>query len=483
MGCTLSTKHLSDTPRTVFSVVNLDKQGQECTQGRIEISDTHLILYQREKDPVPWPLRSIRRFGFEAELFTFESGRKGPTGEGFYVFKCGQAEDLNNLLNNAIMRSVQEERPAVRQVRSNSDLISPLPPAVDDATAGTAELEEEHLYLKPTWNFTDSFDDERNKSETNPLSNSSEMQCHPEYMNSKYLNSEQGDCFEIYMNMNCPSSEDHGSNEVVESANLLVTGCYSANMRKSDKVHPHDLPANNDKMYNGTDVQWTASPLLKACKHQYVNWKIESPEDTLGTFNLSNTREQDTGQECFSQNETVQQLDQSSGASISDALPHDRDEHVGTHPISLPESSTEKKPLKRCSSSPTTCLSPSVRKASLYERRRHYTTMTPGSNQMSRLRLNIPVCRPVNYAELCLPSNFDPTLESPSARTPTTPSYPSATDSAENSPVFALYPAGYTAIDFARTKALQLTKISNGSVVSEDCHRRTRHGSSAEESF
>ncbi len=92
-----------ENPRT-FRVVNVDDHGEERNPGRIEISDSELIWYQRNKEPVRWPLKSLRRYGFDAELFSFESGRRCPTGPGIYAFKCRRAEALFNLLQECIQR-------------------------------------------------------------------------------------------------------------------------------------------------------------------------------------------------------------------------------------------------------------------------------------------------------------------------------------------------------------------------------------------
>lgn len=43
-------------------------------------------------------MRSVRRYGFDSELFSFESGRRCPTGPGVYAFKCRRAEALFTLL-------------------------------------------------------------------------------------------------------------------------------------------------------------------------------------------------------------------------------------------------------------------------------------------------------------------------------------------------------------------------------------------------
>lgn len=86
----------------IFDVVNVDDRGNEINHGQIEITENDLILHQRNKNSIVWPLRSLRRYGFDAELFSFECGRRCSTGPGIYAFKCVHAEQLFNVLQESL---------------------------------------------------------------------------------------------------------------------------------------------------------------------------------------------------------------------------------------------------------------------------------------------------------------------------------------------------------------------------------------------
>ena len=86
----------------VFRVANVDDRGTEINYGDIEVTNTDIMLHQRDRNPICWPLRSLRRYGFDSELFSFECGRRCPTGPGIYAFRCAQAEQLFNVLQEAI---------------------------------------------------------------------------------------------------------------------------------------------------------------------------------------------------------------------------------------------------------------------------------------------------------------------------------------------------------------------------------------------
>ncbi|GAB1598602.1 fibroblast growth factor receptor substrate 2-like [Argonauta hians] len=109
MGCIYSRSDLAHT-RRVFRVYNVDDNGLELNAGKIEVGEQDLILYQKGKETIRWPVRCLRRYGCDAELFSFESGRRCPTGPAIFAFKCQHAEELFNLVQECIQRAGQEER-------------------------------------------------------------------------------------------------------------------------------------------------------------------------------------------------------------------------------------------------------------------------------------------------------------------------------------------------------------------------------------
>jgi fibroblast growth factor receptor substrate 2 len=122
MGCTLSShssllrRHSDASSSRIFKVTNVDSSGVDRSPGYIEITPECLILHQRGKESIAWPLRGLRRYGFDADLFSFESGRRCPTGPGIYAFRCRRAEALFNLLQNSIVVAGQTDVASRRQV-------------------------------------------------------------------------------------------------------------------------------------------------------------------------------------------------------------------------------------------------------------------------------------------------------------------------------------------------------------------------------
>ncbi|XP_046962331.1 uncharacterized protein LOC124531835 [Vanessa cardui] len=102
MGCFQSKKETTDLHPNVFRVVNIDENGSDLCSGQLEITESDIILYREGRESTVWPLHSLRRYGFEGEIFSFESGRRCETGEGIYAFRCRRASLLFQTLQQQI---------------------------------------------------------------------------------------------------------------------------------------------------------------------------------------------------------------------------------------------------------------------------------------------------------------------------------------------------------------------------------------------
>ncbi|CAH0406986.1 unnamed protein product [Chilo suppressalis] len=102
MGCFHSKKESSDIHPSIYRVINIDENGAELCSGQLEITESDIILYREGRDSTIWPLHSLRRYGFEGEIFSFESGRRCETGAGIYAFRCRRASLLFHTLQQQI---------------------------------------------------------------------------------------------------------------------------------------------------------------------------------------------------------------------------------------------------------------------------------------------------------------------------------------------------------------------------------------------
>lgn len=86
-----------------LQVINIDSSGVEKNSGRMEIVDYNLVFHKRGRPTTVWPLNTVRRYGYESNLFCFEVGRSSLYGQGIYAFKCKKA----NYLFEAIKKNME----------------------------------------------------------------------------------------------------------------------------------------------------------------------------------------------------------------------------------------------------------------------------------------------------------------------------------------------------------------------------------------
>lgn len=60
----------------------MDDEGNELGSGIMELTQMELILHTHKRDAVRWPYLCLRRYGYDSNLFSFESGRRCQTGQG-----------------------------------------------------------------------------------------------------------------------------------------------------------------------------------------------------------------------------------------------------------------------------------------------------------------------------------------------------------------------------------------------------------------
>lgn len=109
MGCVSSKADINDRHPNIFQVTNVNDQLRPISTGKLQVTETELVFYQRRKMPTKWPLRSLRKYGFDTEVFSFECGRRCPTGQGIYAFQCKKAELLFNIVHQHITGNVTDE--------------------------------------------------------------------------------------------------------------------------------------------------------------------------------------------------------------------------------------------------------------------------------------------------------------------------------------------------------------------------------------
>lgn len=81
-----------------LQVTNVDDEGVELGSGVMELTQSELVLHLHQRDAVRWPYLCLRRYGYDSNLFSFESGRRCQTGQGEYQSAL-QDRDVSLLQN------------------------------------------------------------------------------------------------------------------------------------------------------------------------------------------------------------------------------------------------------------------------------------------------------------------------------------------------------------------------------------------------
>lgn len=115
MGCVSSRPEFpNEVHPNIFSVTAVSRPSgtadgrpatRDNTVGHLEVTHNELILHRRGHDAVHWPLQYIRRYGYENQLFSFESGRRCESGPGIFTFRCRHARELFTMVQSNIQEA------------------------------------------------------------------------------------------------------------------------------------------------------------------------------------------------------------------------------------------------------------------------------------------------------------------------------------------------------------------------------------------
>jgi hypothetical protein len=106
MGNHNSTPDLIDTSIInndhIFKVDNINSYGRKHSTAKIQISNDNLCIHQKHRQSLFIPLDTIKRYGLDGSIFILECGRRAPLGQARYAFRCKQARNLVECLDQRI---------------------------------------------------------------------------------------------------------------------------------------------------------------------------------------------------------------------------------------------------------------------------------------------------------------------------------------------------------------------------------------------
>ena len=104
-SCVSGQKH----PPNFFFVKNINEDKHLVQKGLLEVSETELIYTDNASaDRWTWPLKYLRKYGCDGEVFSFEAGRKCPGGEGLYAFSSKRASKIFEIVARNINHGEQQ---------------------------------------------------------------------------------------------------------------------------------------------------------------------------------------------------------------------------------------------------------------------------------------------------------------------------------------------------------------------------------------
>ena len=102
MGACLGT---SKDPDNIFKVTNINDDQRLVQKGVMEVTPTELIYTDsKTNENWRWPLKYVRNYGCDFDVFSFEAGRKCPGGEGLYAFSVRRAR----LLRDTVAKNINQ---------------------------------------------------------------------------------------------------------------------------------------------------------------------------------------------------------------------------------------------------------------------------------------------------------------------------------------------------------------------------------------
>lgn len=88
-----------DLNRNLYEVINISDERKEVGKGTLEVTASDILYIDRLTDEKwRWPLKYLRRYGCDGNVFSFEAGRRCPGGEGLYAFSCDQASEIHEAI-------------------------------------------------------------------------------------------------------------------------------------------------------------------------------------------------------------------------------------------------------------------------------------------------------------------------------------------------------------------------------------------------
>ena len=90
---------MNKLPENMFHVTSISDDKRLGDKGMMQVTEVELIYTDRRTTTSwRWPLKFLRKYGCDGEVFSFEAGRKCPGGEGLYAFSAKRASQIFDMV-------------------------------------------------------------------------------------------------------------------------------------------------------------------------------------------------------------------------------------------------------------------------------------------------------------------------------------------------------------------------------------------------
>ena len=91
--------------RDIFDVRNISEDNTTVGMGTLEVTNSELVYIDAStQEKWRWPIKYLRKYGCDGNVFTIEAGRRCKGGAGIYAFETPRASELNEVVIGSILK-------------------------------------------------------------------------------------------------------------------------------------------------------------------------------------------------------------------------------------------------------------------------------------------------------------------------------------------------------------------------------------------
>jgi len=131
-------------PHSFKASIRAKETAKATHKGNLLLTDNEILFYENRKpDPLyQWELQFVRKYGVEKKIFSIHVGTRTKTGEGQFLFRCRQAEQLGKEIEERINTMARQSKftSVSGQTKYTSSSSRPLLPS-DDRMGGSTTVD------------------------------------------------------------------------------------------------------------------------------------------------------------------------------------------------------------------------------------------------------------------------------------------------------------------------------------------------------